>query len=149
MKTVHLADRDAYGRNCIRNGSHGWTMEADQTTPPAEPIRHAQGRSAPDRCAPRRQRVAVFEPDGLPVADAAPGVRSLAHGPPLLSYLATGWNVAEDSRCPPPESPGPSRPKTQPFRGDHRQPVGEDRGKRGRAATMPARRSRVASGTLS
>ena len=87
MKTVHLADRDAYGRNCIRNGSHGWTMEADQTTPPAEPIRHAR-EVGPDRCAPRRQRVAVFEPDGLPVADAAPGVRSLA---PRFHHYYRTW----------------------------------------------------------
>jgi transposase len=45
--------------------------------------------------------------------------------------LASGWNVAEDSRCPSAESACPRRPKAHPLGGDHRQPVGEDRGKRG------------------
>jgi transposase len=106
-------------------------METDQAASSAEQIRHSQGRPAPDRGAAGRQRGAVLEPDGLPVADVAPGVWSLAHGPPLLSCLASEWDVTEDSRRPPPESPGPGGPKTQPLRGDHRQPVGEDRGKRG------------------
>ena len=65
------------------------------------------------------------------MALVAQGLRPLANGPPLLSHLAAGWDVAEDSRRPPPESTHPGRPKVHSLRRDHRQPVGEDRGKRG------------------
>jgi len=106
-------------------------METDQTPSAAEQIGHPQGGPAPDRGAAGRQRVDVLHPDGLPVANAAQRLRPLADGPPLLSYLAPGWDVAEDSRRPPPEGTRPGRPKTQPLCGDHRQPVGEDRRKRG------------------
>jgi len=106
-------------------------METDQATHPAEQIRHPQGWPAADRCSAGRQRADVLRPDGLSVANAATGFRLLADGPPLLSHLAPGWNVAEDSRYPPPEGTRPRGPKAQPLGGDHRQPVGEDRGKRG------------------
>jgi transposase len=65
------------------------------------------------------------------MASAAQGLRPLVDGLLLLPHLAPGWDVAEDSRRPPPESPGPSWSQAQPFRGDHRQPIGENRGKRG------------------
>jgi transposase len=106
-------------------------MEPGQTTPAAEQVRHRQGGPTADRCPARRQRVDVLHPHRLPVADVAQGLWPLADGPPLLSYLAPGGNIAEDSRCPPPEGTCPSGPKAQPLRGDHRQRVGEDRGKRG------------------
>ena len=108
-------------------------METDPTAPAAEQVRHPQRGPAADGCTPGRQRADVSHPDGLPVADAAQGLRSLAHGPSLLPDLAPGWDVAEDSRRPPPEGSCPRRPKAHPFRSDHRQPVGEDRGKRGAA----------------
>lgn len=106
-------------------------MELGQTTSPAEQVRHPQRRPTADRGAAGRQRVDVLHPDGLPVAHAAQGLRPVADGPPLLPYVAPGWNLAEDSRRPPPESTPPGRSKSQSLRGDHRQPVGENRGKRG------------------
>jgi len=106
-------------------------METGQTPPAAEQVRHPQGRPTADRCPAGRQRADVFHPDGLPVANAAQGLRPLADGPSLLSYLAPGWDIAEDSRRPPPDGTRPSGPKAQSLRGDHRQPIGEDCGKRG------------------
>jgi putative transposase len=55
----------------------------------------------------------------------------VAHGASLLSSLAAKRAVAGDSRRPPPTGASPGRPQAQPLRGDHRQPVGEDHGKRG------------------
>jgi transposase len=106
-------------------------MELGQTTSPAEQVRHPQGGPTADRGAADRQRADVFHPDGLPVANAAQRLRPLADGPSLLPYLAPGWNVAEDSRRPPPQSTRPGGSKSQSLRGDHRQPIGENRGKRG------------------
>jgi transposase len=106
-------------------------MGPDPAAHPPEQVRHPQGRPAASECARGRQRVAVLDPHELPVADAAPRLRPLADGPPLLPDLATRWHVAEDSRRPPPEGSRPGRSQTYPLRGDPRQPVGEDRGKRG------------------
>src|SRR5512144_2733625 len=106
-------------------------METGQTASPADQVRHPQRGPTADRSAADRQRADVLHPDRLPVAHAAQRLRPLADGPSLLPYLAPGWNLAEDSRRPPPESTGPRRSKSQSLRGHHRQPVGEDRGKRG------------------
>jgi len=106
-------------------------MATDQTPLAAGQIRHAQGRTPSHRGADGRQRTVVFRPQWLPMADVAPGLRALAHGPSLLSSLATGWHAAKDSRRPPSASSPPGWPETHPFRGDHRQPIGQDRGKRG------------------
>ena len=65
------------------------------------------------------------------MADAAAGVRPLAHGASLLPAVATRWRSSDDSRRPPPTGACPRWPKGHPLRGDHRQPIGEDRGKRG------------------
>src|SRR5512137_1540822 len=106
-------------------------METGPTASPTEQVRHAQGRSTADRSADGRQWADVLGPDGLPMANAAPGLRPVADGLLLLPHLASGWDVAEDSRRPPPEGPGPSQPQAQSLRGDYRQPVGQDRRKRG------------------
>jgi putative transposase len=55
----------------------------------------------------------------------------MAHGASLLPPLAAQWIASDDSRRPPSAGANPGRPQARPFRGDHRQPVGEDRGKRG------------------
>lgn len=106
-------------------------METDQTISAAEQIGYPQGGPPPDRPAAGGQRVDVLHPHRLSMALVAQGLRPLADGSPLLPYLAPGWDVAENSRRPPPKSTCPGRSKAQSLRGDHRQPVGEDRGKRG------------------
>jgi len=106
-------------------------MGTDQATHPAEQVGHPQGRSPTGRCAGGRQRADILDPHGLSVADAAARLRPVADGPPLLPHLATGWDLAETSRCPPPEGASPGWPKAEPLCGDHRQPVGKNRGKRG------------------
>ena len=106
-------------------------MGLDRTVSSAKQIRHAPRRSAALRQAEDGQRHPVLGAFRVPVADAAAGFRPLADGSPLLSPLATGWHVVQNSRRPPPASACRGWPTTDPLRGDHRQPVGEDRGKRG------------------
>lgn len=106
-------------------------MGPDPKVHPAEQVGHPQGGPAADRYTSGRRWADVPGPHGLPVADAATGLWTMAYGAPLLPHLATRWDMAEDSRCPPPEGTQAGRPKDQPLCGDHRQPIGENRGKRG------------------
>ena len=106
-------------------------MAIDQAAHAAHQIRHPKRRSATYRPATGRQRTDVLRPQRLPMANAAARFRTLAHGSSLLPALATGWHTATNSRCPPSASPPPGRSKTHAFGRDHRQPVGQDRGKRG------------------
>jgi len=106
-------------------------MGIDRTVHLTGQIRHPQRRAGAGRQADDRQRADVLRPQRLPMADAATRVRPVAHGAPLLPPLAAQRLASNDSRRPPPTGANPGRTKVQPFRGDHRQPVGEDRGKRG------------------
>lgn len=106
-------------------------MAPDQTLFAADQIRHPQRRTSAHRGEDGCQRPDVFCPQRLSMADAAPGLRALAHRASLLPSLAAGWNLATDSRRPPSAGAYPGRSKTHSLRGDYRQPVGQDRGKRG------------------
>ena len=106
-------------------------MAFDQTALAAGQVWHRQRRSAAHRRPNGRQWADVLHPQRLPMADAAARLRALAHRPSLLPSLATGWHPATYSRCPPQASTPPGWSKTHSLRGDNRQPVGQDRGKRG------------------
>ena len=65
------------------------------------------------------------------LADAAPRPAALAYRLPLLPHLAARWNLATGTpRLARHPATGAGSPG-QSQRGDHRQPVGEDHGKRG------------------
>jgi len=106
-------------------------MGLDRSAHSASQVRHPQGWPAAGRQAADRSRADVLRPQRLPMADAAARIRAVAHGAPLLPPVATRWDAAEDSRRPPPTGASPGWPKAQPLGRDHRQPVSEDRGKRG------------------
>src|SRR3990172_10099049 len=106
-------------------------MGLDQTLHPASQVRHPQGRPAADRRADGGQRAEVRAPRRLPRADGARGVWALADGASLLPHMATRWSPAKNSRRPSPESPAARWPHARPRGGHHRQPVGQDRAKRG------------------
>ena len=67
----------------------------------------------------------------LCMASVASRPAALAIGLPLLLGLAARWDLAGDSRRPAPHDAAVPGPPAQPQRGHHRQPVGEDHGKRG------------------
>jgi len=106
-------------------------MAPDQTTFAADQIWHPQRRTAAHRRADGGQWADVLRPQRLSMADAAPGLRSLAYRTSLLPPLAAGRNSATYSRLPPPTGTPASRSETQSLGGDYRQPVGQDCGKRG------------------
>ena len=106
-------------------------MGVDRAAHPANQVRHPKGRPAASGQAVDRQRADVLRPQRMPVADAASRIRALAYGASLLSPLAARWDAAKDSRRPPPTGASAGWSTAHPLRRDHRQPVGQDRGKRG------------------
>ena len=66
----------------------------------------------------------------LCMASVASRPAALAIGLPLLLGLAARWDLAGDSRRPAPHHAAVPGPPAQPQRGHHRQPVGEDHGKK-------------------
>lgn len=81
--------------------------------------------------APGDQRHYLFESHRLLLAHATPRVSPLGNGSLLLPTISTRWHVANDSRQAPPEGPFESGTQAYAQRRGHRQPVGQDRRKRG------------------
>jgi len=73
----------------------------------------------------------VLESHGLCVEATAARLPTVGHGAFLLPLLSVERNVAEDSRSPPGPGATQGGQETHAQRRHHRQPVGEDGGKRG------------------
>ena len=68
--------------------------------------------------------------DGLRVADAAQGLSAERHGVLLLQGLSSGWHVGTHPRLGAKTSACKTRKTTSAQCGDHRQPIGENDGKK-------------------